>query len=196
MQMDEIDRNADLSRDGKYRQRREAAAQAIADLEVSKTLARAREAAELAVAKYKLEQHVSPEIARDSEATLKAMKELEQGWQRGIDKISERAGRTTGQISSAMGLPPPIAVSVFPLAPSQLSSCQKDVPDGSLADIKAWIRDVRFTPQSRHAHRRPRCLQNAKSGHRQSLLIAPDRQVTNGSTQCGKDSDTVSRKTP
>ena len=51
MQMDEIDRNADLSRDGKYRQRREIAAQAIADFEASKTLARAREAVELAVAK-------------------------------------------------------------------------------------------------------------------------------------------------
>ena len=110
MQMDEIDRNADLSRDGKYRQRSETAAEAIADFEASKTLARAREAVELTVAKRNCEGHVSPEIARDSEATLKAMKELEQGWQRGIDKISERAGRTTGQISSAMGLPPPIAV--------------------------------------------------------------------------------------
>jgi hypothetical protein len=44
MQMDEIDRNADLSRDGKYRQRHKTAAQTIADFEVSKTLARAREA--------------------------------------------------------------------------------------------------------------------------------------------------------
>ena len=42
--MDEIDRNADLSREGKDRQRRKAAAQAIADFEASKTLARAREA--------------------------------------------------------------------------------------------------------------------------------------------------------
>ena len=74
-QMDEIDRNADLSRDGKYRQRSKTAAQAIADFEASKTLARAREAVELAVAKRNFEEHVSPEIARDSEATLKAMKE-------------------------------------------------------------------------------------------------------------------------
>ena len=59
MQMDEIDRNADLSRDGKYRQRSKAAAQAIADFEASKTLARAREAVELAVAKHNVEQHVS-----------------------------------------------------------------------------------------------------------------------------------------
>jgi hypothetical protein len=42
--MDEIDRNADLSREGKERQRRQAAAQAIADFEASKTLTRAREA--------------------------------------------------------------------------------------------------------------------------------------------------------
>ena len=69
-QMDEIDCNTDLSRDGKYRQRRKAAAQAIADFEVSKTLARAREAVEVAVAKH----HVSPEIAKARDATLKAMK--------------------------------------------------------------------------------------------------------------------------
>jgi hypothetical protein len=50
MQMDEIDRNAELSRDGKYRQRSKTAAQAIADFEASKTLARAREAVELVVA--------------------------------------------------------------------------------------------------------------------------------------------------
>jgi hypothetical protein len=52
----------------------------------------AREAVELAVAKYKLEQDVSPEIAQDREAALKAMKELERGWQRAMDKIAERAG--------------------------------------------------------------------------------------------------------
>ena len=54
--MDEIDRDANLSRDGKYRQRCEAAAKAIADLEASKTLARAREAVELAMAKHNVEQ--------------------------------------------------------------------------------------------------------------------------------------------
>ena len=41
-----------------------------------------------------------------------------------------------------------------------------------------------------------RCPLSAKSGHRRSLLIAPGRQVTNGSTQCGKDLDAVSGKTP
>jgi hypothetical protein len=84
-----------LSRDG-YRQRSKAAAQAIADFEASKTLARAREAVEHAVAKYKLGQHVSPEIARDSEAALKAMKEVERDWQRAMDKIAERASLTKG----------------------------------------------------------------------------------------------------
>ena len=93
-QMDEIDRNADLSRDDKYHERSKIAAQALADFEVSKTLARAREAVELAVAKYKVEQHVSPEIAQDSEAMLKAMKEAEHGCQRAIDKIAERAKLT------------------------------------------------------------------------------------------------------
>ena len=88
-QMDEIDRDADLSRDGKYRERREAAARAIADFEASRTLARAREAVELAVAKHS----IKPE-ARD--ATLKAMKEAEQGWSRAMDKIGERASLTKG----------------------------------------------------------------------------------------------------
>jgi adenine-specific DNA methylase len=96
MQMDEIDRNADLSRDGTYRQRSGTAAEAIANFEASKTLARAREAVELTVAKRNCGGQFSPETARDSEATLKAMKELEQGWQRSKDKIAERAGRTTG----------------------------------------------------------------------------------------------------
>ena len=94
MQMDEIDRSADLSPEGKYRQRSKTAAQAIADFEASKTLARAREAVELAVAKHNVEQHVSPEIAQDSEATLKAMREVERGWRRAIDKITERASLT------------------------------------------------------------------------------------------------------
>jgi hypothetical protein len=91
MRMDEIDRNAAFSRDDKYRQRSETAAQAIADFEASKTLARARQAVELVVAKRKVEQYVSPEIAKDSEEMLKAMKETEQGWRKAIDKIAERA---------------------------------------------------------------------------------------------------------
>jgi hypothetical protein len=51
---------------------------------------------ELAVIKQKVEQHVSPEIAEARAATLKAMKEAEQGWQKAIDKIGERAGLTKG----------------------------------------------------------------------------------------------------
>jgi hypothetical protein len=66
--MDQIDCDSALSREGKERQRREAAAQAIADFEASRTLARTREAVELAVAKHNIEPK-----ARD--ATLKAMKE-------------------------------------------------------------------------------------------------------------------------
>ena len=93
-QMDEIDCNADLSRDDKHRQRSETAAQAIANFEASKTLARACQAVELAVAKYNFEHDVSPEIAQDREAMLKAIKELERGWQRAMDWIAERAGLT------------------------------------------------------------------------------------------------------
>ena len=83
--VDEIDRNAGLSRDDKYRQRSKIADEAIADFEASKTLARARQAVELAVAK-----NDSPE----GDGMLKAMKETERGWQRAMDKIAERAGLT------------------------------------------------------------------------------------------------------
>ena len=93
---DEIDRNTDLSPDDKYRQRSKTADEAIADFEASKTLARARQAVELAVAKHDIEQHVSPEIAQARDATRKALKEAEQGWQRAIDKIAERASLTKG----------------------------------------------------------------------------------------------------
>ena len=96
VQMDQIDCNADLSRDGKYRQRNKTAAQAIANFEASKTLARARQAVELAAAKHNVEQHVSPEIAEARDASLKAMKEAEQGWRRALDKIAERVSLTKG----------------------------------------------------------------------------------------------------
>ena len=86
-QMDEIDRHRDLSREDKERQRRKAWAQAVADFEASRTLARAREAVEPAVAKH----NIKPE-ARD--ARLKALKEAEQGWSRAMDKIGERASLT------------------------------------------------------------------------------------------------------
>jgi hypothetical protein len=89
MQMDEIDLNAGLSADDKYRQRSKTAAQANADFEASRTLARAREAVELVVAKHNLEHHV-----RD--ATRKALKEAERGWETAIDKIAERASLTKG----------------------------------------------------------------------------------------------------
>ena len=100
VQMDEIDRNADLSRDGKCRQRSKSAAEAIADFEASKTLARAREAVKLAVAKM-----TSRPNARDG--MLKAMKEPEQGWQKGMDKIAERTGRTKGPACTHKSFLPP-----------------------------------------------------------------------------------------
>ena len=88
--MEAIDLKTDLSSENKYEERQRIAAQAIADFEASRTLARAREAVELAVAKHNVEQHV-----RD--ATRKALKEAEHGWQRAIDKIAERANLTKGR---------------------------------------------------------------------------------------------------
>ena len=45
---------------------------------------------------YKVEQHVCPKIAEARDTTLKALKEAEQGWQRAIAKIGERAGLAKG----------------------------------------------------------------------------------------------------
>lgn len=42
----------------------------------------------------KVEQHFAPQIAAARDATLKAMKEAEQGWQKAIDEIGKRAGLT------------------------------------------------------------------------------------------------------
>jgi hypothetical protein len=92
MQMDEIDRNSELSRESKWHQRLKIAAQALAELEASRTLARAREAVDSIIHQWKRdEQHVSTEIA---EASLKAMREAEAGWQRALDMIIERAAQT------------------------------------------------------------------------------------------------------
>ena len=60
-----------------------------------KTLSRAREAVGLAMSKHNFER-VSPEIAQDSEAMLKARKEVERGWPRAMEKIAERASLTKG----------------------------------------------------------------------------------------------------
>ena len=79
--MDEIDRKAELSRDDKYRLRSKTAAQAIADFEESKTLVQAREAVALLVTRHDVEQ---AEVS-------KALNQVEQGWQKAIDKIAERA---------------------------------------------------------------------------------------------------------
>jgi polynucleotide 5'-kinase involved in rRNA processing len=74
-QMDEIDGNADLSREDKQHRRSQVMAQKF---EASKTLVRAREAVRC---------DASP-------AMLKALEQAEAGWNRAMDKIAERAGRT------------------------------------------------------------------------------------------------------
>ena len=104
MQMDEIDRNAGFSRDQKYRERSKIADEAIADFEAAKALARARQAVELAVAKHNFEeQHVPPEITQDSEDMLKALEDVERGWQRAMDKIAERAAQTKAPSGTRRG---------------------------------------------------------------------------------------------
>ena len=103
MQMDEIDRSANLSRDAKYHQRSKIAAEAIADFEASKTLARACQAVELTVAKHNFEEDVPPEIAQDSEDMLKALKDVERGWRRAMDKIAERTAQTKAPSGTRRG---------------------------------------------------------------------------------------------
>jgi hypothetical protein len=121
---DEIDGDASLSSDIKYRRRCEIATQAIPDFEASKTLARARQAVELA-AKHNFEQHV-----RD--ATRKALKEVEHGWQRAMDKIAERASLSKSPVMRRKILTLGLAsyVSALPLK----------------ADILSTDIDVRYVP--------------------------------------------------
>ena len=97
MQMDEIDIRTDLSREDKRDERQRIAAQAIAEFEASRTLARAREAVRLLTGR----DDVSPEIA---DAVLKAMKEADAGWQRAPDKIAERASLSKTPSSDAKSL--------------------------------------------------------------------------------------------
>jgi hypothetical protein len=78
--MDEIDCKAELSREDKHHQRCEVAEQSLGEFEASKTLMRAREA---------VRHGASP-------AMLKALEQAEAGWERAMDKIAERAGRTKG----------------------------------------------------------------------------------------------------
>ena len=99
--MDEIDGDADLSREDKYRGRNRVADQTIAEFEASKTLLRAREAVQIAAAKYSGPQHLSPDIAQVVDATMKAIEEAEHGWQKAINKIAERVGITKGPHSTA-----------------------------------------------------------------------------------------------
>jgi hypothetical protein len=39
-----------------------------------------------------MDQQVSPEVAKDRDAMVKAMQEVEQDWPKAMDKIAERAG--------------------------------------------------------------------------------------------------------
>jgi hypothetical protein len=50
--------------------------------------------AEVDVVRKRIEQQVAPEIAEARDATLKALEQAEQGWQRAINKIGEPAGLT------------------------------------------------------------------------------------------------------
>src|SRR4029079_13013034 len=74
-QMDEIDGNADLSREDKHHRRSDVMAQTLADFESSKTLVRAREAVRC---------DASP-------ATLKALEQAATGLDREMGQSAERA---------------------------------------------------------------------------------------------------------
>jgi hypothetical protein len=84
--MDEIDRNANLSREDKNNRRQAIASRAIADFDGSRTLARAREAVRLLV------DRDNPEMVEA------ALKEAEHDWQKAIDMIVERAARVRARL--------------------------------------------------------------------------------------------------
>jgi hypothetical protein len=77
-QMDEIDRNSDLSDEEKHHVRSEVADQAFAEFDASKTLVRARGAVK----------------SDPSPAMLNALEHAEAGWDRATNRIAERVGRT------------------------------------------------------------------------------------------------------
>jgi hypothetical protein len=55
---------------------------------------------EVAMVRHKVEQHVPTEIIEARERTAKALRELEQGWQRAQDVIGQRAGLRKGASGS------------------------------------------------------------------------------------------------
>ena len=91
---DEIDRNVSLSSEARCQQRGKAATEAIAGFDSSRTLVRAREAVERVATERNLNAYLSPEMAKDTDVMLRAMKKTEKGWQRAVDKIAERSCQT------------------------------------------------------------------------------------------------------
>lgn len=55
---------------------------------------------EVAMVRYKVEQHAPNEMIEARERTAKALRELEQGWQRAQDVIGQRAGLRKGASGS------------------------------------------------------------------------------------------------
>ena len=93
--MARIDADKTLSREGKAQHRHTVAKQAIAEIEKSRALVKAREAVRHVVELWNWDD-VSPEIAEARAATLKALEQAEVGWQKAMDKIGERASLTKG----------------------------------------------------------------------------------------------------
>jgi hypothetical protein len=48
-----------------------------------------------AVVQKIIEQRIAPEVAKERDATIKAMTEAETGWRKAINKIGELKGRPT-----------------------------------------------------------------------------------------------------
>jgi hypothetical protein len=93
--MAKIDADKGLSREAKAQHRHTVAKQAIAEIEKSRALVKAREAVRYVMEQWNRDD-VSPEIVEARAATLNAMKEAEQGWQKAMDKIAERVSLTKG----------------------------------------------------------------------------------------------------
>ena len=93
---EEIDRNPSLSGEAKYQQRSKAATEAIAGFDSSKTMVLACETVERLVTQRNPAENLSPEMAEDTDAVLRAIKEMGKGWQRAIDKIAERSCQGRG----------------------------------------------------------------------------------------------------
>lgn len=171
--MDEIDRNADLSREGKERQRRKAAAQAIADFEVSKTLARARGTVAQVVEQWVEKVGLTVKVASNiHEATVHTQIR---------DRLAAMKDGRMGFLEKNAG--DPIVASAILTAPAFLSG----LSDAELAMVKHKV-EQHVSPEIAEARAATlKALEHAEAGWQKAMDEIGERAgLTKGSREAKK----------